>query len=199
VKAPRIKEAEFETGAANSRGFPGWALPEIAFAGRSNVGKSSVIDTLMGGRCPVRISRTPGRTREINFFRVVLAGDVEFAVTDLPGYGYAKVPIWMRKDWGRLVSAYIDGRDQLKAVVLVVDVRRGPEEEEHNIARWLEERDIPLLAVMTKSDKLSKNKLKPAAWKAGKALGKTAGPPVIFSAKTRMGVDDLWKQLLKHI
>ena len=90
------------------RAFPRWDLPEIAFAGRSNVGKSSVIDTLLSGHCRIRISRTPGRTREINFFRVSLAGGREFSVVDLPGYGYAKVPHAMREHWGRLVSAYIE-------------------------------------------------------------------------------------------
>lgn len=193
---PVIRKAEFVLGAAQKRAFPSWDMKEIAIAGRSNVGKSSAVDALLKGRCPVRISKTPGRTRQINFFRITLS-DGAFSLVDLPGYGYAKVPLWMREDWGDLVDAYVEQRRQLMAMILILDLRRGPESEEQDLTGWLAEHGVPCYLVATKADKVAKTRQKHLLRKAADELGNLAGRPVLFSARTQMGVEDLWSVIRK--
>ena len=125
TKTPNVSGARFVIGAAQASQFPDWQLPEIAFGGRSNVGKSSLLRVLAGSRRLVRVSRTPGRTREVNFFELKLARE-PCAFVDLPGYGYAKVPGAMRSRWGQTLEDYFNYRPQLAALVLLVDARRGP-------------------------------------------------------------------------
>jgi len=193
----QVRTAQFVVGASSAKAFPDWDLPEVAFAGRSNVGKSSALKALTGGKCAVRVSKTPGRTREINVFELDLVGRLPIAFIDLPGYGYASVPLRMRAQWGPLVRSYMEGRDNLKAVVLLCDARRGPEDEELGLVEWLEERSIDWICVCTKSDKLAKSKVKPAVWQAARTLGIAGSRAVAFSAKSGVGVDDLWRRILR--
>jgi GTP-binding protein len=188
----RSRSAEFVTSASSPSGFPKPTLPEIAFAGRSNVGKSSLINAITGKKGLARTSATPGRTRLLNWFRVAspLGGELHFV--DLPGYGYAKVPREMRASWRPLVDSFMTARDTLVLTVLIVDARRGPEDEERELLDWLGELGRRVLVVLTKADKLPKAKRLPAAAAAKRALG-LKRDPVLFSAETAEGIDELWR------
>ena len=147
-----IKSAEFVTSAVKPNHYPPPDHPEIAFAGRSNVGKSSLINTLVRRKRLVKTSSTPGRTQLINFF---LINDA-FMLVDLPGFGYAKVPAAVKKEWGPMVEAYIAQRTTLKGVVVLLDIRRQPGLEELNLIDWLRHYGVVVVPVLTKADKLSK-------------------------------------------
>ena len=172
----------------------------MAIAGRSNVGKSSLINALCGSDL-ARTSRTPGRTRLVNWFRVDPAKGGPLALVDLPGYGYAQVDKSMRESWRPLIESYLDKREVLKAAVPLVDIRRGAEDEELDFAPWLLERNITVIPVLTKADKLGKAQRQPLAAKLQKDLGK--GPsltrPILFSAHENLGLDDLWRAILKSV
>ncbi len=192
----KARRAEFLTSASEPRGFPRPDLPEIAIAGRSNVGKSSLINTLVGVEGLARTSRTPGRTRLLNWFRVEPVKGPAFALVDLPGYGYARVPRDMREGWRPLVESYLTGRgDALRAVVLLVDARRGGEDEERELIEYLNEQGVPSHVVLTKADKLGKAQRRPAAAAVRRQLG-LAREPLVSSAATADGIDLLWRFLL---
>jgi GTP-binding protein len=176
-------------------GWPPEGPPEIAFVGRSNVGKSSLLQALMQRKGLVRISRTPGRTRLINFFRVAVEdrGPLELRLVDLPGFGYAKVSKEERKGWFEFVEKYLAHRASLKACVLLIDGRRGAELDETELEKWLSARGVSVLPVLTKADKLAKHERKPAAERVRQALGRA---PLIVSATEGSGVEDLWRRLL---
>lgn len=142
--------AEFVAGAARIDRLPPPALPEIAFAGRSNVGKSSLLNRLVGRRALARVSKTPGRTQQINFFAV----DGQMLFVDLPGYGFARVPLAVKDQWRTLVEGYLTGKRPLRGVVVLIDVRRGIEVDDAGLLDFLGARDIPALLVVTKIDKL---------------------------------------------
>ena len=170
--------------------FRAEGLPEIAVVGRSNVGKSSLINTLIGS--PIaRTSRTPGRTRLVNWFEV----DGKFQLVDLPGYGYAAVSRDMRESWRPLIETYLDKRTSLAGVLLLLDVRRGAEEEELDFVPWLEAKQVPIVVAITKSDKLPKNKRMLEATNVRKSLGLRRDPFAV-SAQTGDGIDPLWRALL---
>ncbi len=190
--------AEFIVSAAKPSQFPKAAALEIAFAGRSNVGKSTLINKLVGVSKLARTSNTPGRTRLINWFRVELRRDKMVDFVDLPGYGYAKVSKDMRAAWRPLIEAYLSGRDALRAVVLLVDARRGAQEDERDLVEWLAEADVPTIVVFTKSDKLPKSKRKPAVLALKRELGLDR-PPIAFSAHAGEGIDELWRAILRHV
>jgi GTP-binding protein len=195
----RVTHAEFLLSAAGPRVGAGWPAegpPEIAFAGRSNVGKSTLLGALLGRPKLVRTSATPGRTRLINFFALTLRdGDRERALrfVDLPGFGYAKVSKAERQEWLPFVEAYLSGRTPLRACVLIVDGRRGAELDETELARWLDERGVDVVPVLTKADKLAKHERRPAAERVRRALGVA---PVIVSATSGEGLDALWRRLV---
>lgn len=138
--------------------LPASDRPEIAIVGRSNCGKSSLINTFTQQKSLARTSSTPGRTRELVFFEVEIAGLPPFHLVDLPGYGYAKVAKTERAAWDRLISNYIEQRSQLEAMLLLMDIRRDPTEDESGLLQWCTERDLDRLVVLTKADKLAKNK-----------------------------------------
>ncbi|MCF8050357.1 MAG: ribosome biogenesis GTP-binding protein YihA/YsxC [Desulfobacterales bacterium] len=187
-----VQSAEFIKSAVKPTEYPPPQLPEIAFAGRSNVGKSSLINTLVNRKRLVKTSNTPGRTRLLNFFAV--NGRIGFV--DLPGYGYAKVPKTVRQRWGPMVEAYLSERGCLRGVVLLIDLRRDPGSEEINLLHWLADRTLPVRIVLTKADKLSKSRQKLRRQKIAAALRISASELILFSAKTRAGRDDLWREIL---
>jgi len=149
----KIKTAEFVTSATEPSQYPPALLPEIAFAGRSNVGKSSLINTLVNRKRLVKTSSTPGRTQLINFFDI----NQQMGFVDLPGFGYARVPRAVKKKWGPMIETYLSGRETLKGVVVIMDIRRIPGQEELNLLGWLDHYSITGISVLTKTDKLSKN------------------------------------------
>ena len=180
-----IASARFIKSAANKSHYPEPTLPEIAFAGRSNVGKSSLINTLVNRKRLVKTSSTPGRTQLINFFDI----DDAMIFVDLPGYGYAKVPEKIRKQWGPMIETYLSTRSTLQGVVVILDIRRTPGVEERDLLAWLDSQGIPALPVLTKVDKLSKTQ----AAKQQAAIARDLGIPpdglILFSAQTRQGKD----------
>jgi GTP-binding protein len=190
----KIISTEFIAGAVSSKQYPKEPLPEFAFAGRSNVGKSSLIKSLLNRKKLVRISSTPGKTREINFFKINDA--IMFA--DLPGYGFARVPPAMQKKWRQMLEEYFIQRDPLIAIVFIVDIRRKPTELDLTLKEWLEELDRDYILVVTKADKLSTSerakqiKIIKAAF-----MGKNALNFTIYSSKNHTGRKELWSQLEK--
>jgi GTP-binding protein len=189
----KILNAEFVTSATEPSQFPAGGLPEIAFAGRSNVGKSSLLNALLGRKSLARVSRTPGRTRLLNFFRVVVAdkNGAEFVFVDLPGYGYAKVAKAVREQWGPMIEGYLSARSALRGVVLLTDVRRG-EQDEINLVRWVQEQGLGLIAVATKIDKLPRGQRVQGI----RDLESLLDVPVIgCSAETGEGMDAVWKAI----
>jgi GTP-binding protein len=191
----QIKSAEFVTSATKPSEYPPALLPEIAFAGRSNVGKSSLINTLVNRKRLVKTSSTPGRTQLINFFDI----NRQMGFVDLPGYGYAKVPVSVRKKWGPMIETYLSGRKTLKAVVVIMDIRRIPRQEELNLLGWLAHYSIAGILVLTKTDKLSKNKQTKQQHLIARALERETEDFILFSAKTRRGRDALWDAILAVI
>jgi len=190
-----IKSAEFVTSATKPAQYPPALLPEIAFAGRSNVGKSSLINTLVNRKHLVKTSSTPGRTQLINFFNI----NGQMGFVDLPGYGYAKVPVSIRKKWGPMIETYLSGRQTLKAVVVIMDIRRIPRQEELNLLGWLAHYSIADISVLTKTDKLSKNKQTKQQHLIARALERGTEDFILFSAKTRRGKDALWRSILSIV
>lgn len=149
----KITSAEFITSAVNQTQYPPDVLPEVAFAGRSNVGKSSLINTLVNKKHLVKTSSRPGRTQTLNFFLI----NKHYHFVDLPGYGFAEVPLKVRAQWKGMVEGYLSSRKSLQLVVIILDVRRVPGSDDASLMRWLESANLPFLAVLTKADKLSKN------------------------------------------
>ncbi len=189
--------AHFLVSASAPAHFPAPGLPEVAFAGRSNVGKSSLINVLVASPGLARTSSTPGRTRLLNWFHVQPERGAPLAFVDLPGYGYAKVSRQMRDSWRPLIEAYLSRRDCLRAVVVIIDARRGARDEELDLLAWLRDAEIPTIPVLTKVDKLAKSRRKPAGTALQRSVGLTRAP-VLFSAHSREGVAELWREILRH-
>jgi GTP-binding protein len=189
---PRYKTSEFIITAVKASGYPPPGPPEVAFAGRSNVGKSSLINCLTRRRKLVRVSSTPGRTQQINFFAV---NNDELRLVDLPGYGYAKVPKAVRAAWRPMVEAYLASRETLKAVVVILDIRREPSGEDLMLLDWLDSLGVPALIAVTKADKLSKNKQNVRMAKLKPLLAPFDKTPTLFSASKSQGRDALWERI----
>ena len=192
----RPRAARFIISAARPAEFPAPAFPEIAFAGRSNAGKSSLINALAGQDGLARTSRTPGRTRLVNWFRVDATPSVTVDLVDLPGYGYAAVDHDTRTGWRPLIEALLGERDSLRAVALLIDIRRGVENEELDFVPWLQQRGLVVIPVLTKADKLGKAQRQPVAAAVKKQLA-VGSAPILFSASEPLGVDELWRAILK--
>jgi len=186
-----ITSAEFVTSAVRPQQYPPADLPEFAFAGRSNVGKSSLINTLVSRKKLVLTSSSPGKTRLINFFRVNDA----LMFVDLPGYGYARVSEDERRKWRPMIERYLSGRENLKGVVVILDIRRTPNEEDAQLLDWLARREIPAVQVVTKADKLSKTAQAKQLKIIAGALEVDPDELVLFSSKSRQGRDVLWRTL----
>lgn len=190
-----IHTAKFITSATKPSQYPPEAFPEIAFSGRSNVGKSSLINILVNRKRLVKTSRTPGRTQLINFFSV----NDRLMMVDLPGYGYAKVPAAVRKNWRPMIESYLIGRGTLKGVVLLLDIRRSPDEREQLYVDWLVQNHLLVIPVLTKSDKLSKAAQKRQFQQFEEMIGFGRFTPILFSAKTRQGREAVWKAIGKAV
>jgi GTP-binding protein len=184
-----ITSAEFIKSAQKPAHYPPPTFPEIAFAGRSNVGKSTLINALVNRKHLVKTSKTPGRTQLINFFLVNHA----ICLVDLPGYGYAKVPKSVKFSWGPMIETYLLRRQTLKGVVLILDIRRTAGSHEVDFVAWLEQQNIPCLLVLTKKDKLSKNQQTKQRDLNSRQLTKRPEDFILFSGKTKAGKEYLWE------
>lgn len=183
----------FVTSAVEPRQFPPPGAPEIAFAGRSNVGKSSLINSLVGSKI-AKTSNTPGRTQTINFFQVRRPGkpqpDLVFA--DLPGYGYARVPRELSAQWGNFINPYLEKRESLVLCLALVDVTIPPQELDLRLIEWLRHHDRTFRVVATKADRISGNQLRNSLTKLSEQLGVPVAHIIPFSAKARLGYEELW-------
>lgn len=183
-----VKQLEFLGGMASAGGWrPESTLPEIAFAGRSNVGKSSLLNALLRRRKAARVSKTPGRTREINFFRVNDA----FMLVDLPGYGYARVAKERKAEWKPLIEGYLQSSPNLRGLVLLLDSRREPSDDDRDMLAFLAERETPVLVAITKMDKFGTDAGRDRVAAIASALELDLDQVVPVSAETGLGRDDL--------
>lgn len=186
-----VKTTEFVKSATKPAHYPAGDLPEIAFAGRSNVGKSSLVNVLVNRKNLVRTSSTPGRTQLINFFSV----NGEFMLVDLPGYGYAKVPLAVKKDWRPMMETYLSKRKNLRGVVLILDIRRDPTADDLQMLAWLRAYSVPPIIVVTKCDKLSKNERARQTTIIMNKLGVSREELSFFSALSKEGKDGVWARI----
>ena len=176
--------------------YPPPDRPEIAFAGRSNVGKSSLINVLVKRRGIARTSSRPGRTQAINFFNL----EDRLYLVDLPGYGFARVPLHVKKSWGAMVETYLEKRKNLKAVVVILDIRRDLSAGDKELLDWLNYYGKKSIVVLTKADKLSRQKSISRATQIGNQLQEIASEkPTRFSAKTREGREEIWEKINQAI
>lgn len=187
----KISSAEFIKSATRPGNYPPNELPEIAFAGRSNVGKSSLINVLVNRRSLVRTSSTPGRTQLINFFNI----NEQFSLVDLPGYGYAKVPLAVKKAWGPMIRTYLEAREALHGVVFIFDIRRVPREEDIRMLDWLEEFGVPTIPVITKIDKINRSQREKHIKQIVEETGLPRDAFSLFSALTRDGCEEIWERI----
>lgn len=186
----KVVSTEFIKSATEPSQYPEGKFPEVAFAGRSNVGKSSLINTLTRRKNLARISSTPGCTRLINFFTV----NNQISLVDLPGYGYAKVSETSRRQWGPMIETYFEHRQSLKHVILILDVRRYPSEQDIALIHWLRHYNIIFMIVLTKIDKVSRSQAKVRRHQIKELLGLTIDP-ILFSARTGEGRDAIWEAI----
>ena len=187
----RSFSVQFLTSAAKADQLPPEDMPEVAFAGRSNVGKSSLINALLGRKRLAKVSSTPGRTRTINFFNV----NDRWRLADLPGYGFAKVPASMRRNWKALIEAYLIERTTLRAVVLIVDARHEPTAMDKELLHFLQVHELAVVPVATKTDKLAKTVLHGKLRGCARALDLPADALIPFSSVTKVGRETLWRRI----
>jgi GTP-binding protein len=184
-------DAVFLTSAVRPDQWPAEDLPEIVFAGRSNAGKSTLINSLLNRKAIAYTGKTPGRTRLLNFFRV----DAKMIFTDAPGYGYASGDTSSAKDFGKLMEPYFQQRKQLKAMVLVLDARRVPNDDDLTMCSYARSAHLAIIPVLTKMDKLSRSQLLNNAAKAGQVLNIPAGGFYPVSALKKQGMDEVWQRI----
>jgi GTP-binding protein len=178
-----VHDAKFLTSVVNPQGYPAHDLPEVALVGRSNVGKSSLINTLVNRRKFARVSNQPGRTQTLNFYRVQ-----NICLVDLPGYGYARVSAGTLRQWQAMIEGYLTERPNLVGIIQVVDVRHPPTADDRQMNEWLRAMDMPYVLVATKADKISRGRHLQHA----KVIRETLGvDPILFSAQTKQGRDQV--------
>jgi len=184
----KITSAEFVKSATNPSHYPDYSWPEVAFAGRSNVGKSSLINALVHRKKLALTSSTPGRTRLLNFFLI----NNRFSFVDLPGYGFAQVSLEEKKSWGLMVERYLKERKSLGLVVLILDVRRDPSADDLSLMKWLRIYNKNFIVVLTKADKVSKSRAKNCMDNVKKNPGVPVERVILFSARTGEGRAEVW-------
>jgi GTP-binding protein len=188
----KISSAELTISAAKEEQFPKGPFPEIALSGRSNVGKSSFINTLLGRKGLARISQRPGKTRTLNYYWI----NDRFHFVDVPGYGYAKVSKSEREAWGRVMETYFQNREQLKAVVQIVDLRHKPSKEDVMMFDWLKHHERPVIVIATKADKVSKGKWSQhTSWIKQEMKLQEEDQLILFSSETAQGKDKAWNAI----
>jgi len=195
----RILDARFLITAVEPKGYPPGDRPEVAFVGRSNVGKSSMINALCGRRKLVRVSNTPGRTRTLNFFDVDLERGhkpVPLRLADLPGYGFAKASKAEKADWSRMITTYLEKRTPLKVVVSIIDAEVGPTPDDLQTLDYLNEKAARILVVATKMDRLPKARRKPRLKALAEQLSLPLEALMAFSATEKLGVEETWTLLV---
>ncbi len=187
-----INNAKYELTAVKPNQYPKGDKPEITFVGRSNVGKSSLINSMLNRKNLARVAATPGKTRVINFYNI----DNILYFVDLPGYGFAKVSKSERESWAWVVETYLKSREQLNLVVLLVDIRHSPTADDVLMHEWLKSNDIPYLIVATKADKVPRSKVRERVCDIRKVLGLCNSVKVIpFSSETKQGREELWEEI----
>lgn len=187
----KVRTVEFVTSAVKREQWPKDGKPCIAFAGRSNVGKSSLINRIVNRKNIVRVSRTPGRTQMLNFFLV----NGEFYFVDLPGYGYAQVPVSLRKQWGPMIRDFLENAPELRAVVQLLDIRHKPTGDDEVLLDWLESVGMPTILVATKADKLSANGIAKQIKVLSEELDLPRDAFTVFSAEDGRGVTEVWQRI----
>ena len=192
----KIISAEFLTGAVSCKQYPDSVCPELAFVGRSNVGKSSLINSLLNRKKLVKTSQTPGKTQEINFFKI----NNDFIFADLPGYGFAKVPQSVQKRCKKMIEDYLLKRETLLAVIFIIDLRRRPSQLDLSLQRWLEAHEVEYLLVGTKVDKLSQSEIKKQKDKLNVAyFDGGEGELLVYSSKSSRGRKELWSKITSRL
>ncbi|MBP7177321.1 MAG: YihA family ribosome biogenesis GTP-binding protein [Thermoclostridium sp.] len=191
-----IKWSKHITSAVNQEGYPESELPEVAMVGRSNVGKSSVINFLTGRKSLARVGNTPGKTRLINFFSL----EDRMLLVDLPGYGYAQVSKEERARWGKIVETYLNKRGQLKLVLMLADIRHKPTADDRLMVEWLSSTGKPFIIIATKADKISRTHYREHLLEIRKTLEILPDVPVIpVSVTKKTGFDEVWDQIQKVV
>ncbi len=188
---PFIKNVQFIKSATAPEHYPASSLPEVAIAGRSNVGKSSLINCFTNRKRLAKVSNTPGRTQLLNFFQINDA----FMLCDLPGYGYAKVPYAMKANWETMIGRYLEVRSRLRVVLLLIDIRRDPEAFEQEIMQISLQNGHTVVPIATKADKLSSSNRAPAVQRIAQKLGISPKKVILWSSETGLGIEPLWKTL----
>lgn len=188
------QRAALKTVAGSIKQFPEESLPEIAFIGKSNVGKSSLINSLLDRRSLARTSSAPGKTRTINWYEI----DETLYFVDLPGYGYAKVSKAEQQRWGQVIERYLQQRTSLKKVLLLVDIRHAPSRDDQMMMEWLRYYQVPTVIVATKSDKIKRSQLEKQKKMLREALGlQDPADLLAYSSETKMGAEALWERILE--
>ena len=191
-----IRNVEFIGGMSEKTGWrPDSSLPEVAFAGRSNVGKSSLLNSLVRRKAFARVSRTPGRTREINFFRI----NNGFVLVDLPGYGYARISKEKKAGWKPMIESYMRRTSQLRGIVLLLDIRRDPSEDDRAMLDFLAAVEVPTLVAVTKTDKLSKSAARTRVSDLTKMLSLESEQVIPFSAISGEGRTELLEAIMELV
>ncbi|MDQ3133815.1 MAG: ribosome biogenesis GTP-binding protein YihA/YsxC [Acidobacteriota bacterium] len=192
----KVTSASFVKSAFEPKDWPKGDVPEVAFLGRSNVGKSSLINSLLGVKGLARTSSTPGRTQALNFFLI----NARFHFVDLPGYGYARVPRAIRESWGEIVTSYLAKREKLVLSIQIVDSRHEPTILDGQLHEWLLAYVKPHVVVATKADKLSQNELRRNIGRAEKFFGtQGAGKVIAYSAMTGRGREQIWQAIIEAL
>lgn len=191
----KVTKAEFIISAVGPNQYPEDALPEIALAGRSNVGKSSLINRMINRKNLARTSSTPGKTQHLNYYRI---NDRVYFV-DVPGYGYAKVSKSQREVWGKMIEKYLLERETLKLVLQIIDLRHPPTKDDELMYDWLKAYELPVCVVATKADKVPKSRWQKHLKIIKEALVLRAGDPLIlFSAEEGIGKEELWAEISRY-
>ncbi|WP_088103732.1 ribosome biogenesis GTP-binding protein YihA/YsxC [Halalkalibacter urbisdiaboli] len=192
----KVTKAELAHVAVKPEQYPNTQLPEVALAGRSNVGKSSFINKMINRKSLARTSQRPGKTQTLNFYQI----NEQIHFVDVPGYGFAKVSKSEREAWGKMIETFIQTREQLRAVIQLIDVRHKPTEDDRLMYHWLKHFDLPVIIIATKCDKVPKGKWQKHVSIIQKELEKDEQDPIVlFSSETGYGKDTAWKTILDFL